>query len=80
MRQVPVSCRLQPGISGASPNPSTSPPAARSTSAHTCLECSHIFSTFSSHSKCMRATGMPYGSFTSGSRSMKFVSERSDGA
>src|ERR1051326_5433665 len=31
-----------------SPEPSRTPPAARSTSAHTSLECSHIFRTFSS--------------------------------
>src|SRR4029077_13611409 len=49
MRHVPVSCRLHPGISGASPAPSATPPAARSTSAHTSFECSHIFSTLSSH-------------------------------
>src|SRR3954464_6957164 len=39
---VPVSCRLQPGISGAAPDVSSSPPAAFSTSAQTCFECSHI--------------------------------------
>src|ERR1700716_2836409 len=49
MRQVPVSCRLKPGISGVSPVPSSTPPAARSTSAQACFECSHIFRTFSSH-------------------------------
>src|ERR1700716_2519119 len=49
MRHVPVSCKLYPGISGAPPLPSTTPPAARSNSAHACFECSHIFSTFSSH-------------------------------
>ena len=70
MRHVPVSCRLQPGISGSSPKLSSTPPAARKTSVQTCLECSHIFSTFSSHWKCIRATGIPYGSFTTGSRSI----------
>src|SRR5205814_2808775 len=49
IRQVPVSWRLQPGTFGESPEPSTTPPAARSKSAHTCFECSHIFRTFSSH-------------------------------
>lgn len=42
IRQVPVTWRLQPGTFGESPEPSTTPPVARSKSAQTCFECSHI--------------------------------------
>ena len=37
------------------------------TSAQACLACSHMSKVFSSQRKWMRATGMPYASFTSGS-------------